>query len=94
ANALPPLPSGWTRDYFFYANGFVKDMDYWESSPFTVGPMPFQAMSTYPYPAGEHYPAGAASDAYWLKWNTRYESGKREQKWDFDYRPAREAPIQ
>jgi len=94
ARALPPLPAGWTRDYFFYANGFVKDMDYWESSPFTVGPMPFQAMSTYPYPAREHYPAGAASDAYWLEWNTRYESGKREQKWDFDYRPAREVPVQ
>ena len=94
AGALPPLPPGWTRDYFFYANGFVKDMDYWEASPFTVGPMPFQAMSTYPYPTREHYPSGAAADAYWLEWNTRYESGKREQKWDFDYQPARESPIQ
>lgn len=94
AGALPPLPAGWTRDYFFYANGFVKDMDYWEASPFTVGPMPFQAMSRYPYPAREHYPAGAASDAYWLQWNSRYESGKREQKWDFDYEPAVEKPVQ
>ncbi|HEV2214406.1 MAG TPA: hypothetical protein VGR64_03880, partial [Terracidiphilus sp.] len=94
AGALPPLPAGWKRDYFFYANGFVKDMDYWEASPFTVGPMPFQAMSTYPYPAREHYPAGTAADAYWLKWNTRYESGNREQKWDFDYQPAQEMPMQ
>ena len=92
--ALPLLPAGWTRDYFFYANGFVKDMDYWEASPFTVGPMPFHAMSTYPYPKSEHYPAGAASDAYWLEWNDRFESGNREQKWDFDYRPAREKPVQ
>jgi tetratricopeptide (TPR) repeat protein len=94
AAALPPLPAGWTRDYFFYANGFVKDMDYWEASPFTVGPMPFQTMSTYPYPAAEHYPQGAASDAYWLEWNNRFESGNREQTWDFNYRPARETPIQ
>ncbi|HKR25854.1 MAG TPA: CRTAC1 family protein, partial [Acidobacteriaceae bacterium] len=94
AGALPPLPAGWKRDYFFYANGFVKDMDYWEASPFTVGPMPFQSMSTYPYPAREHYPAGASADAYWLQWNTRYESGNREQKWDFDYQPTRQMPKQ
>jgi tetratricopeptide (TPR) repeat protein len=94
AGALPPLPAGWKRDYFFYANGFVKDMDYWEASPFTVGPMPFHAMSTYPYPAAEHYPEDAASDAYWLQWNDRFESGNREQKWDFHYRPAAEKPVQ
>jgi hypothetical protein len=94
AQALPPLPAGWTRDYFFYANGFVKDMDYWEASPFTVGPMPFHAMSRYPYPAAEHYPQGLGSDAYWLDWNSRFESGNRRQKWDFNYEPASEKPIQ
>ena len=94
AQGLPPLPPGWTRDYFFYANGFVKDMDYWEASPFTVGPMPFHAMSRYPYPATEHYPQGAGADAYWLDWNSRFESGNRRQKWDFDYEPARETPLQ
>ncbi|MGB7353809.1 MAG: hypothetical protein WBD06_08905, partial [Acidobacteriaceae bacterium] len=94
AGALPPLPRGWKRDYFFYANGFVKDMDFWEASPFTVGPMPFQAMTRYPYPASEHYPEGAAADRYWLTWDTRYESGRRDQRWDFNYQPAQEKPIQ
>ncbi|HEY6447434.1 MAG TPA: FG-GAP-like repeat-containing protein [Acidobacteriaceae bacterium] len=94
AGALPPLPAGWTRDYFFYANGFVKDMDYWEASPFTVGPMPFHAMSTYAYPSAEHYPRGAASDAYWLHWNTRFETGNRNQTWDFHYQPSNEKPLQ
>src|SRR6266404_5294383 len=26
AKSLPALPSGWVRDYFFYADGFEKDM--------------------------------------------------------------------
>ena len=94
ASALPVLPAGWKRDYFFYANGFVKDMDFWEASPFTVGPMPFQAMTRYPYPARKHYPQGPSADRYWLTWNTRYESGRRDQPWDFNYRPAQEKPIQ
>ena len=94
AGALPPLPAGWKRDYFFYANGFVKDMDFWEAAPFTVGPMPFQAMTRYPYPAREHYPQGTAADRYWLTWDTRYESGRRDQRWDFNYQPVEEKPIQ
>ena len=94
AGALPALPAGWKRDYFFYANGFVKDMDWWEASPFTVAQMPFHGMSRYPYPAGEHYPETSGADRYWLQWNDRFESGNREQKWDFDYRPAAEKPIQ
>src|SRR5205085_8210152 len=24
---LPPLPQGWTRDYFFHADGYEKSMD-------------------------------------------------------------------
>src|SRR5271157_4125134 len=75
AAALPPLPSGWKRDYFFYANGFVKDMDFYEAIPFTVADMPFHGMSTYPYPASQHYPDDAAANGYRLDWNDRYESG-------------------
>ena len=47
AAPLPPLAAGWTRDYFFYANGFVKDMDFYEATPFTVADMPFHAMTAY-----------------------------------------------
>ena len=82
------------RDYFFYANGFVKDMDWWEASPFTVAQMPFHGMSRYPYPAGEQYPETSDADRYWLEWNSRFETGNREQNWDFDYRSVHEAPIQ
>ena len=86
AGGLPALPAGWKRDYFFYANGFVKDMDWWEASPFTVAQMPFHGMSRYPYPAPEHYPETRSADEYWLNWNDRFESGERRQRWEFDYK--------
>jgi hypothetical protein len=75
AGVLPALPQGWTRDYFFYANGFVKDMDFYEATPFTVADMPFHGMTTYPYPLAEHYPDDAAANEYRFDWNERFESG-------------------
>ncbi|MFZ0662777.1 MAG: FG-GAP-like repeat-containing protein [Acidobacteriaceae bacterium] len=89
---LPPLPRHWKRDYFFYANGFVKDMDFYEASPFTVAQMPFHGMGAYPYPASEHYPDDASSVAYRLNWDDRFESGRRTQRFQFDYKPAHLQP--
>jgi Tfp pilus assembly protein PilF len=91
---LPALPAGWKRDYFFYANGFVKDMDFYEASPFTVAQMPFHRMSTYPYPASEHYPDDQRTVDYRLDWNDRFESGNRTQRFEFNYQPARLEPNQ
>jgi Tfp pilus assembly protein PilF len=93
AAALPPLPAGWKRDYFFYANGFVKDMDYYEAMPFTVAAMPFHEMSGYPYGNKEHFPDGNAALAYRLNWNDRFETGKPNQSYRFDYEPRQEQPI-
>lgn len=89
---LPALPAGWKRDYFFYANGFVKDMDFYEASPFTVAQMPFHGMSAYPYPASEHYPDDPKSLNYRLDWDDRFESGDRVQRFQFDYEPAQLKP--
>lgn len=86
ADALPPLPKGWKRDYFFYANGFVKDMDFYEATPFTVADMPFHKMSAYPYPASEHYPDDADAIRYRLDWNDRFDSGATNAKgYEFRY---------
>jgi len=92
AAALPAVPKGWSRDYFFYANGFVKDMDFYEASPFSVGSLPFHGMSSYPYPAAEHYPTDAAHTAYQLEYNTRFESGSVERSFQFDYVPRASTP--
>ena len=91
--SLPPLPTGWKRDYFFYADGFVKDMDFYEALPFTVAEMPFHGMSAYPYPAREHFPDDAETVRYRLDWNDRMETGDRTQSYRFDYQPAYSLPI-
>jgi tetratricopeptide (TPR) repeat protein len=85
--SLPALPHGWKRDYFFYANGFVKDMDFYEASPFTVADMPFHGMSAYPYPANEHYPQDEQRMLYELEWNDRFDSGRGVQEYGFHYEP-------
>ena len=94
ASTLPPLPTGWTRDFFFYANGFVKDMDFYEASPFQVGALPFHGMSAYPYPASEHFPDDPAHIAYQLEYNTRWEPGFTARPFQFDYQPLASHPAQ
>jgi tetratricopeptide (TPR) repeat protein len=92
AAALPPLPKGWSRDYFFYANGYVKDMDFYEARPFNVDALPFHNMSTYPYPPTEHYPTDTAHTAYQLEYNTRFESGTTDRPYQFNYQPSTQTP--
>jgi tetratricopeptide (TPR) repeat protein len=92
ATKLPALPAHWKRDYFFYANGFVKDMDWWDASPFTVAQLPFHAMSAYPYPDSEEFPQDAQSLEYQLNWNDRFDSGEPVRLYRFDYRFHRATP--
>jgi tetratricopeptide (TPR) repeat protein len=91
---LPPLPASWKRDYFFYANGYVKDMDWWDASPFTVAQLPFHKMSTYPYPAGEKFPDDAGALDYQLNWNNRWDSGEPVRSYRFDYRLMHSTPAE
>jgi tetratricopeptide (TPR) repeat protein len=92
ATKLPVLPAGWKRDYFFYANGYVKDMDWWDASPFTVSQLPFHGMSKYPYPANEKFPEDEDGLAYQLNWNTRWDSGEPDRSYRFEYRDLPATP--
>jgi tetratricopeptide (TPR) repeat protein len=92
AAKLPVLPAGWKRDYFFYANGFVKDMDWWDASPFTVSQMPFHGMSKYPYPAAEQFPDDNGALSYQLNWNDRFDSGAPVRSYRFEYRDLVSTP--
>ncbi len=92
AARLPALPAHWKRDYFFYANGFVKDMDWWDAAPFTVAPLPFHGMSAYPYGSQEKFPDDTNALEYQLNWNTRFDSGEPVRSYRFEYRDLPSTP--
>jgi Tfp pilus assembly protein PilF len=71
---LPPLPADWVRDYFFYADGFEKDLDFYAAHAFTVEPLPRHTLVPYPYPQGKDYPTDAEHLGYQLDYNTRQRS--------------------
>src|SRR6202167_3696431 len=81
---LPALPRGWVRDYFFIANGYEKDMDFYAYRGETGDPLPFREMPTYPYP-GQSFPTDAEHLNYLLEYNTRFMSGNEASGYSFHY---------
>ncbi len=81
---LPALPRGWVRDYFFVANGYEKDMDFYAYHGDTVDPLPFRDMRAYPYP-GQFFPSDAEHMNYLLEYNTRFMSGNEASGYSFQY---------
>jgi len=73
---LAKLPAGWVRDYFFYANGFEKDLDFYAAYAFTVAPLPKHGLTSYPYAEGQDYPTDAEHLQYELEYNTRSRSDR------------------
>ncbi|MSV31416.1 MAG: tetratricopeptide repeat protein [Bryobacterales bacterium] len=71
ANALPAVPPGWARDFLLKVDGWAKDRDANTAYSTTVEPLPFHGMSSYPYPAGEHFPMDATHQQYRQSYNTR-----------------------
>jgi Tfp pilus assembly protein PilF len=85
--ALPGLPAGWVRDYFFYADGFEKDLDFYAAHAFTVEPLPRHSPLSYPYPIGKDYPADAEHQQYQLEYNTRQRSDRLPLDLRYHYSP-------
>jgi cytochrome c-type biogenesis protein CcmH/NrfG len=81
---LPALREGWVRDYFFFANGYEKDMDFYAYEGNSVDPLPFRNMGTYPYP-GRSFPLDDEHLRYLLEFNTRHMSGHEATGYAFRY---------
>jgi hypothetical protein len=82
---LPALPAGWVRDYFFAANGYEKDMDFYAAEGNFVAPLPFLSMGEYPYSPKKKFPMDDAHVNYLLEYNTRHMSGNEQRGYWFDY---------
>lgn len=86
-SAMGAPPAGWVRDYFFYADGFDKDMDFYADFGDTVSPMPIHSANPYPYPTNaSSYPTDEDHLRYLLQYNTRAVSGNPPASYRFDYR--------
>ncbi len=69
ARSLPPLPKGWTRTFFFCADGFTKGDEFLDSHPDSVNPLPYHS-TAYPTPSGHGESVQHLS--YRLHYNTRH----------------------
>ncbi len=72
ADALPPLGEGRERTYVLVSHAYCKDLDLHSVGPRTVEPLPFRAMSAYPYPPQESYPKSEVNLRYLSTFNTRW----------------------
>ena len=64
-------PPGWTRDFILYSDGWIKDSDLNTANGTTIGPLPYHAITSYPYAPGDAYPADSARQRYLREYNTR-----------------------
>jgi hypothetical protein len=78
AGKLPTLPPGWKRSFVLRTWGYCKDCGPFTATGDTIEPLPFHAMSTYPYSSSEHYPNDQMHEQYQHRYNTRrVGSGRR-----------------
>jgi len=71
AHNLPDLPSGWSRDFLLLVDGWAKDADANTAFSQSVMPLPFHAMSAYPYKRDEHFPDDSDHQEYVREYLTR-----------------------
>lgn len=76
AESAESLPKGWTRDFLLYTDGWIKDSDLNTAYGTTVEPLPYHAMTAYPYARGERYPTDSVHVRYLHEFQTRSLAGR------------------
>ena len=71
ASMIEPPPDGWDRTVFLESHGWDKDADRNTGRGRQVEPLPFRAMTSYPYGPEERFPLSPLLDAYRRNWLTR-----------------------
>ena len=70
-NDLPPIKKGMRRTFLLYAVGYSKEMDINSASPDAVLPLPFRAMTKYPYGENEQFPMTEEKRKIYDEYTTR-----------------------
>tara|TARA_B100000959_G_scaffold280671_1_gene342928 strand:- start:4767 stop:8354 length:3588 start_codon:yes stop_codon:yes gene_type:complete len=65
------LPKGWTRDFIFYNDGWLKDGDLNTAHGQTVKPLPYHGMKSYPYSSDDAY---SENDLHTADYNKLYNT--------------------
>ncbi len=64
-------PDGWTRDFLLYSDGWIKDSDLNTAFGTTIEPLPYHAITSYPYSSGDRDPSDSPRQRYLREYNTR-----------------------
>jgi tetratricopeptide (TPR) repeat protein len=71
-----PLPAGWKRDFLLYDAGWEKDGNVLTVLGQAVEPLPFQAMTAYPWQPDERVPDSPAYHEYLRIYQTRRQTNQ------------------
>ncbi len=72
ASSLPPVEPGWRRTVFLESHGWDKDADRNTGEGLQVEPLPFRAMTSYPYGPDDAFPDTPLHREYLETWQTRF----------------------
>lgn len=68
----PPPPEGWVRTFVLYGDGYVKDGDRNTTASQTTEPLPFHAMTDYPYDPASRPATLRPEHPDWQRYHTRW----------------------